>query len=119
MLWVKIIMMNKFNILKKIPFWHWVFIFLMPKYFERFPTNCDEHGKWMLEVYRVYSLGGICVYREYVECKMSRAYAKVRLKALEVDWSTSGGNEVGITYVIKKQKDESADDDINYYNDQK
>lgn len=73
---------------------------MMPRFFKDMPKDKNEKGVWKIEVYKILFHKDSVVYSEVYEGKKWIAYIKVRIKALLIDWGTSG-SFYGIGYGIK------------------
>lgn len=76
---------------------------MMPRFFKDMPKDKNETGVWKIEVFKILYQKDLVVYSELYEGKKWIAYVKVRLKALLIDWKTTG-SICGIGYAIEEQE---------------
>lgn len=96
------------HILMLVPFWNWIQLIFIPEFFERFPYDkLDKKTKCRIEVYLVNYFGSSnTMHSMPFEGKLHRAYTKVRLKALSVDWSYPQ-DCFGVEYALVLEKEKT------------
>ena len=93
-------MIRNIHILFLVPFWYWVLILFMPKFFEKFPYETRNVIKtWHGEVFLESLFKSTCKTDFCYEGKMYKAYIKLRVEALKVSMKYPQ-DDFGIQYSL-------------------
>lgn len=97
--------MRFIKVLLLTPFWMWILIPFMYNYFEDFLLDTgSKKSIWKCSTVLTNYFGGSKILDEFiVHGKLSKAYVKVRLKALKLSYKHSTP-EMGIDYYIAEEE---------------